>query len=231
MGTCGPPCGACLLDGTLPGARRPPHRASCTGRLLSQASRPDSNGVVFLGQSCAGATEGESFAIPGSLVSACEGDRHRQVRALTRQPRVLPLQHAARVRLLRQKAALPAPSLQNPVCFLFAPKLGPSTAAPPSPPGESPHPGQPVLGLRGGPGPRGEPVSLPGRCWDKPGPRGGQGTDAPPTALAQEAAPRPGGQGCRAPCPALSTGATLGGGQGAAFLPSGMVTLVSCEGV
>lgn len=34
-----------------------------------------------------------------------------------------------------------------------------------------------------------------------------------------------------APCPALSTGATLRGGQGASFLPSGMVALVSCEGV
>ena len=34
-----------------------------------------------------------------------------------------------------------------------------------------------------------------------------------------------------APCPAPSTGATLGAGRGASFLPSGMVALVSREGI
>ncbi|KAG5195506.1 hypothetical protein MJG53_018433 [Ovis ammon polii x Ovis aries] len=85
---------------------------------------------LSLDPSCAGATEGESFAIPGSLVSACEGDRHRQALNAARNRR-------ARSRSCRCLTAL-SMALTRAECFpLTRPASGlDSTQAVPGP-GES----------------------------------------------------------------------------------------------
>ena len=74
-----------------------------------------------------------------------KGDRHKQVNSdfdfvgsLTRQSRVLSFRHVTASDLLTWNVALPAPSLQSPVCFLFAPQTGTQHSCYPPPHHENP---------------------------------------------------------------------------------------------